>query len=163
MVEGAGRRVVDGTDSGGPGRSYRKEITLAELFKLFPNGEAAREWFEATVWSRCRSGQAARPPHHTVWCVRCRRHFSVRVDTWWNDPGSGTRGGRQPCFWRRPAPRHIRHEAAPGSGHPATQRMVHAASHTGGRAHDGRRHAMSGPVEMRHASPSLCSKNHAEL
>lgn len=49
VAEGRDRRVVDGTGSGGPGRSYGKRITLAELFKLFPNDEAAREWFEATV------------------------------------------------------------------------------------------------------------------
>ncbi|MCE2508629.1 MAG: transposase, partial [Nitrosopumilaceae archaeon] len=90
VAEGVGRQVGDGTGSGGPGRSYRKGITLADLFKLFLNDEAAREWFEATVWPdgpacpRCSSVECARPSTHLAmpyWCARCKRHFSVKVGT----------------------------------------------------------------------------------
>ena len=90
VAEGLGIQVDDDTGSGGPGRSYRKGITLAELFKMFPDDEAAREWFEATMWQdgpvcpRCHSGEPAKPSTHLTmpyWCVRCKRHFSVKVGT----------------------------------------------------------------------------------
>lgn len=35
--------------SGGPGKSYRKGITLAELTRMFPNEEAATGWFESVT------------------------------------------------------------------------------------------------------------------
>lgn len=33
-----------------PGKSYRKGITLLELAAMFPDEEAARQWFEQMVW-----------------------------------------------------------------------------------------------------------------
>jgi len=30
----------------GPGKSYRKTITLAQMSQMFPNNDIAREWFE---------------------------------------------------------------------------------------------------------------------
>ena len=76
--------------SGGPGRSYRKEITIIELLKMFPDDEAARKWFETTIWPdgpkcpRCHSGQHVRPSTHRTMpyrCAHCKRHFSVKVGT----------------------------------------------------------------------------------
>lgn len=30
----------------GPGKAHRKGVTLAQLVRMFPNDEAAAEWFE---------------------------------------------------------------------------------------------------------------------
>ena len=34
----------------GPGRPYRKGITLLELARMFPDEASAREWFEKQIW-----------------------------------------------------------------------------------------------------------------
>ena len=90
MAESVGHPAGDDAGSGGPGRSYRNGITLADLLEMFPNDETAREWFEATVWPdgpvcpRCRSGGDVRPSTHLTMpyrCAGCKRHFSVRVGT----------------------------------------------------------------------------------
>ncbi|MYL01117.1 MAG: IS1595 family transposase, partial [Gammaproteobacteria bacterium] len=73
-----------------PGKSARKGISLFELQELFPNEEAAREWFEGIIWPNgpqcphCDSHDA-RPcknlkpmPYR---CGSCRKHYSVKTDT----------------------------------------------------------------------------------
>ena len=74
----------------GPGRSYRKGLSVVELFDMFPDEQAARNWFENARWAdgrycpRCRS-DATTPTTSgkplPYWCKSCRRHFSVKVGT----------------------------------------------------------------------------------
>lgn len=73
-----------------PGRHYREGITLIDLFKMFPDEQAAEDWFEQQRWNttgiycpRCGGvdrvrEQANRKPmkYH---CGDCRRFFSVRT------------------------------------------------------------------------------------
>ncbi len=77
-----------------PGKSYRKGISLIELFEKFPNDGAAERWFEEQRW-----GRAGKPDHCPLcgctdrirpvpsrkplpyWCGECRRNFSVKTGT----------------------------------------------------------------------------------
>ena len=73
----------------GSGKSDRKGMTLAEMFKMFPDDEAAMEWFEANVWrdgrrcGRCGSDDTVPASHPTMpyWCGGCRKYFSVKFGT----------------------------------------------------------------------------------
>ena len=74
----------------GLGRSDRNGISLVELFRMFPDEKAAREWFEETRWpggekycphcgsmDRVKAVPSERPmPYH---CGDCRKYFSVRT------------------------------------------------------------------------------------
>ena len=75
----------------GPGKNYRKGLTIIELFKLFPNDEAAEQWFEDQRWP---NGQRCCPECGSVSyaivasrkpmpyrCRDCRQYFSVRKGT----------------------------------------------------------------------------------
>lgn len=77
-----------------PGKAFRKGISLIELFKMFPDEEAATKWFEELKWGenreyfccpRCggmdkvRLVPSGRPMPY--WCGDCRRNFSVRTGT----------------------------------------------------------------------------------
>ena len=74
----------------GPGRAERKGLSLEELFALFPDETAARQWFESVRWAdgrycpRCEGEntqhiQTERPaPYH---CRDCRYFFSVKTGT----------------------------------------------------------------------------------
>ena len=73
-----------------PGRADRKGITLREFFNMFPNDEAAEEWFEKRRWPnkvacpKCGSIDVARVESRKPmpWCCRdCRGYFSVRYGT----------------------------------------------------------------------------------
>ena len=74
-----------------PGRSHRKGISLIELAEMFPDENAAVEWFEAWHWpngeivcTRCGSLNAYRVksgkpmPYR---CRDCRRYFSLKTGT----------------------------------------------------------------------------------
>ena len=74
-----------------PGKHYRKGITLIELFKIFPDENAARKWFEEIRWPdgerfcpHCGSVRVScvpseKPlPYH---CADCREYFSVRTNS----------------------------------------------------------------------------------
>lgn len=73
-----------------PGRHYREGISLIELFKRFPNEEAAEAWFENERWGKCgmfcpRCGGTDRikPIKNRkpmpYWCGDCKKRFSVRT------------------------------------------------------------------------------------
>ena len=75
----------------GPGRSFRKGITLFELARIFPDERSALEWFERVRWGdtgvfcpKCGGFDTYRVknrkpmPHH---CRDCKRYFSVRTGT----------------------------------------------------------------------------------
>ena len=72
------------------GKSYRKGITLAQLTRLFPDEEAATEWFASIVWGgerccgHCGSLNTKTVPNAKpmpYWCPDCRKYFSVRTGT----------------------------------------------------------------------------------
>ena len=73
-----------------PGKAHRQGITLFDLQRLFPDENAARQWFERIIWPdgpqcpHCDSHDA-RPcknlkpmPYR---CGACRKHYSVKTDT----------------------------------------------------------------------------------
>ena len=74
-----------------PGKHYRKGISLPELFRMFPDNETARQWFEQKRW-----GDEPWCPHCGSYNVRpdksktqpwrcksngCRKRFSAKVGT----------------------------------------------------------------------------------
>ena len=73
----------------GPGKYYRTGISLVELFQLFPDDEAAEEWFVACRWPdgvRCAycdgdNVQDSTHPQMPYHCRDCRRQFSVKTNT----------------------------------------------------------------------------------
>ena len=75
---------------GGPGKSYRKGITLMDAVKKFDAEEKAEAWFVAQRWpdgvtcAHCGSNRisviANRKPQ-PFRCKSCRKHFSVKTDS----------------------------------------------------------------------------------
>ena len=81
---------VTNQSSLGPGKAYRRGLSLMELHDLFPDDEAAEQWFVEARWPggkircpRCNGRQVRRSTHQTMpyRCRRCRRFFSVRTGT----------------------------------------------------------------------------------
>ena len=73
-----------------PGKSHRKGITLAQLFKMFPDDETAMAWVERIRWPdgptcpHCGGDRITHPVKHktmTHRCKDCRKWFSVRTGT----------------------------------------------------------------------------------
>ena len=73
-----------------PGKSHRKGITLAQLFKKFPDDATATAWVEGIRWPdgatcpHCGSDRITHPVKHktmTHRCKDCRKWFSVRTGT----------------------------------------------------------------------------------
>ena len=71
-----------------PGKSHRKGMSLIELAEMFPNEEAAKDWFEAMRWpdgvrcAHCHSDRISpcKNAKPMPWrCKDCRKHFSVRT------------------------------------------------------------------------------------
>lgn len=73
-----------------PGKAYRQGLTLAGLFRLFPDADAAQAWFEQQRWGdepycpHCGSFNVRRDHAHPTMSHRCRekecrKHFSVRT------------------------------------------------------------------------------------
>lgn len=62
----------------GPGKSDREGISLVKLMKMFPTGDAAREWFEARIWPHgpycphCGSANVQSGIKHRSMTHRCR-------------------------------------------------------------------------------------------
>lgn len=74
----------------GPGKYFRKGLTLAEFFELIPDYEAAEKWFISVIWPngvrcpRCDSDNVqSRPTRKPMpFCCRaCRKDFSVKSAT----------------------------------------------------------------------------------
>ena len=71
------------------GKDYRKGISLIDLFEMFPDEDAAREWFESVRWPdgracpRCGSVKTREASHRYMpyWCSDCRSYFSVKIGT----------------------------------------------------------------------------------
>lgn len=72
-----------------PGKHYRKGITLAKLFEMFPDNDAAEKWFEESKWEdgvvcpHCESERISEVKHPTMpyRCRDCRKHFSVKTNS----------------------------------------------------------------------------------
>ena len=75
-----------------PGKSYRKGITLADIFKMFPDDTTAEAWFVDSRWPDgpacpyCGSDNVKFPTAHKTMPYRCRekvcaKRFSVRTRT----------------------------------------------------------------------------------
>ncbi len=73
-----------------PGRAHRQGLTVIDLFKMFPNNDAAESWFEAQRWPDgrfcldCGSNRYSIIPSKKPMpyrCKDCRHHFSVRKGT----------------------------------------------------------------------------------
>ena len=71
-----------------PGRAHREGITLLQLAEMFPDEDAAREWFEHILWPtgdrpcpRCGSTDTHEAKHKTMpyRCRDCRSYFSVKT------------------------------------------------------------------------------------
>ncbi|MXY85712.1 MAG: IS1595 family transposase [Chloroflexi bacterium] len=75
-----------------PGQSQRHGISLRDLFRMFPDDEAARQWFELARWGgepwcpHCGSTNVQSGAKHPSMPYRCRekgcaKRFSVRIKT----------------------------------------------------------------------------------
>jgi len=72
------------------GKSYRTGISLVDLFKMFPDEDAAQSWFESIRWpngrvcTRCGGENSSEVPNARpmpYWCPNCRQYFSVKLGT----------------------------------------------------------------------------------
>jgi len=72
------------------GKSYRTGISLVDLFKMFPDEDAAQSWFESIRWpngrvcTRCGGENTTEVPNAKpmpYWCPNCRQYFSVKLGT----------------------------------------------------------------------------------
>ena len=70
------------------GKSYRKGITVIELATMFPDEQAAVDWFESIMWpeqrccGHCGSINTKETPGRKpmpYWCTDCRSYFSVKT------------------------------------------------------------------------------------
>ena len=72
------------------GKSFRKGIGIIELLEMFPDDDAAQEWFESIRWpegrtcAKCGSERTREVPNAKpmpYWCSDCRSYFSVKLGT----------------------------------------------------------------------------------
>ena len=72
------------------GKSFRKGIGIIELLEMFPDDDAAQEWFESIRWpdgrtcAKCGSERTREVPNAKpmpYWCSGCRQYFSVKLGT----------------------------------------------------------------------------------
>ena len=86
----------------GPGKNFRKGITIMELFDIFPDDKTAEKWFIDRRWpdglircghcgsdriSKCENVKNKMPYH----CKDCRKYFSVKTGTAMEAPKIGYR------------------------------------------------------------------------
>ena len=72
-----------------PGKAYREGMSIMEMMQMFPNEQAATNWFESIIWPdgrycpKCGSTNTTKAKHKTMpyWCNGCRGYFSVRTGT----------------------------------------------------------------------------------
>ena len=76
----------------GPGKAYRKGLSLVQIMKMFPDEETARMWYEEQVWPqgpycpKCGTYNVQSEIKHPTMTHRCREclkrpMFSVRTGT----------------------------------------------------------------------------------
>ena len=83
-----------------PGKNFRKGMSMAELFRLFPDNDTAEAWFIKTRWPdgivcpRCASTNIQEKTLHPTMRHRCRdcrnqkRGNGFVIRTWWHERGS---------------------------------------------------------------------------
>ena len=72
-----------------PGKSDREGISIIELSDMFPDEQAARDWFEGQIWPagrhcpHCGGTRTYEASHKDspYRCTDCRRYFSVKTNT----------------------------------------------------------------------------------
>ncbi|MXY86979.1 MAG: IS1595 family transposase [Chloroflexi bacterium] len=83
-----------------PGHSYRRGLSLVEVFDMFPDDATAMQWFADVRWPdgpvcpHCESDnvqEGAKHPSMPYRCRACRKFFSVRVGTVMADSKLGYR------------------------------------------------------------------------
>ncbi len=88
------------TKQSGPGKHYRKGMTLAELFEMFPDDDAAEAWFierrwpNGVTWPHCDHDSVQDGAAHKTMrfrCRGCRKRFSTRTGTVLADSNVGFR------------------------------------------------------------------------
>ena len=70
-------------------RKSATDLSLEDLFKMFPDDQTAKEWFESNIWPdgrRCpRCGFkytcVAKHPEMPYFCSECKKYFSVKIGT----------------------------------------------------------------------------------
>ncbi len=84
----------------GPGKWFRKGITMIEVIAMFPDDESAEKWFASMRWPdgpacpRCRGSSVQSDAAHPSMPYRCRgcgRRFSVRTGSVMADTELGYR------------------------------------------------------------------------
>lgn len=74
----------------GPGRHYRRGLSLVEIIRRFPDARSAQDWFASRRWPggprcpRCGTGNVLVGTAHKSMpyrCRPCRRYFSVKTGT----------------------------------------------------------------------------------
>ena len=84
--------MVGGLDMAqGPGKAYRKGISLMELGEMFPDDDAAEQWFIEQRWpggkmacAHCGSMAVSKLDSHPTMpfrCRDCRKFFSVKTNS----------------------------------------------------------------------------------
>ena len=66
-----------------------RDLSLSEIFNMFPDEQAAMEWFEENIWPdgrrcpRCDNKYtcASKHPSMPYYCSECKKRFSVRIGT----------------------------------------------------------------------------------
>ena len=78
------------TAKNAPGKSFRKGISLIDLFEMFPNDATAEAWFVDARWpdgvrcAHCDGDNVSLDSKHPVMpyhCRACRKFFSVKTNT----------------------------------------------------------------------------------
>ena len=78
------------TQQKAPDKAFRAGVSLEELMEIFPNEQAASEWFEGIYWTNGRAcGHCGSDDTHEVTsgkpmpyrCRSCRQYFSVKTGT----------------------------------------------------------------------------------
>ena len=73
-----------------PGKAHRNGITILQLAAMFPDEQAAIDWFESRLWpngrccGHCGSVRTREVPNRKpmpYWCTDCRSYFSVKTGT----------------------------------------------------------------------------------
>ena len=82
----------------GPGKSFREGVSLVEIFRMFPDDDAAERWFAEARWPdgpwcpHCGSVNVQTGAKHKSQpyrCRDCRKRFSVKTNTAMHDSKLG--------------------------------------------------------------------------
>ena len=82
----------------GPGKSFREGLSLVEIIRMFPDDDAAAEWFAKARWPdgawcpHCGSTNVQSGAKHASQpyrCRDCRKRFSVKTGTAMHDSKLG--------------------------------------------------------------------------